>query len=397
MAAGRIAVKLLVVAPQPFFTPRGTPFSVYYRTLVLAEQGAQIDLLAYGEGQDVDLPGVRIVRIPRLGLGPIPVGPSRRKLFADVFMVLWTVALLARQRYDVVHAHEEAVFWCRLLKPIFRFRLIYDVHSSLPQQLENFRFTRSRLLIGIFHWLEQSCLRAADAVVTICPDLRDYVVRVGVSPARHLLIENSIFDDVRLRAGASSQTGSDLPREKPDLERPTLLYAGTFEVYQGIEILLRAMVRVHEVEPDVQLLLAGGTDEQVEAMRALAEALGVASACVFTGRVPKGEALRYTRAARVLLSPRTHGTNTPLKVYEQLASGVPLVATRIWSHTQVLDESVCFLVDAEPAALAEGILRALRDPQEAQLRALNARALYAKEYARPIYEHKIRRLLELVR
>ena len=70
-------MKALVVAPQPFFSPRGTPFSVYYRTLVMAEQGLEIDLLTYGEGQDVDIPGVRIVRIPRFGfLGPVPIGPS---------------------------------------------------------------------------------------------------------------------------------------------------------------------------------------------------------------------------------------------------------------------------------------------------------------------------------
>ena len=36
------------------------------------------------------------------------------------------------------------------LKPLFRFRLIYDMHSSLPQQLTNFEFTKSRLLIGVF-------------------------------------------------------------------------------------------------------------------------------------------------------------------------------------------------------------------------------------------------------
>jgi len=58
-------VRVLVVAPQPFFSPRGTPFSVYYRTLVTAELGARIDLLTYGEGDDVDIPGVRVIRIPR--------------------------------------------------------------------------------------------------------------------------------------------------------------------------------------------------------------------------------------------------------------------------------------------------------------------------------------------
>ena len=60
-----------------------------------------------------------------------------------------------------------------------------------------------------------------------------------------------------------------------------------------------------------------------------------------------GKGLIQPQAAQVLVSARIHGTNTPLKIYEQLASGRPLVATRIWSHTQVLSESVCFLADPD--------------------------------------------------
>lgn len=169
-------MKALVIAPQPFFTPRGTPFSVYYRTLVTSELDVKVDLLTYGEGQDVDIPGVRIIRIPRFGfLGPIKVGPSYLKLFLDIFMLIWTVQLLLVNRYDFVHAHEEAVFFCRFLKPIFRFKLIYDMHSSLPQQLTNFQFTKSKFIIWLFKKLEDSCLYAADAIITICPDLADYV------------------------------------------------------------------------------------------------------------------------------------------------------------------------------------------------------------------------------
>jgi hypothetical protein len=154
-------MKALVIAPQPFFSPRGTPFSVYYRTLVMAQLGVEVDLLTYGRGQDVDIPGVRIIRIPRFDfLGPVKIGPSPLKVFFDVFLIVWTVGLLLRHRYDFVHAHEEAVFWCRFLKPLFRFTLVYDMHSSLPQQLTNFGFTRSKALIGLFDRLERSALKS---------------------------------------------------------------------------------------------------------------------------------------------------------------------------------------------------------------------------------------------
>ncbi|MGH8221481.1 MAG: glycosyltransferase, partial [Woeseiaceae bacterium] len=85
---------MLVVAPQPFFSCRGTPFSVYYRTLVAAELGLNCDLLTYGQGTDVELPGCRIYRIPAMRwLGEVKVGPSPLKMLLDTLMVFWTIAL----------------------------------------------------------------------------------------------------------------------------------------------------------------------------------------------------------------------------------------------------------------------------------------------------------------
>lgn len=390
-------MRVLVVAPQPFFSPRGTPFSVYYRTLVAAELGARIDLLTYGEGEDVDIPGVRIIRIPRVpGLGPIRVGPSWPKLVLDVVLLAWTVALLTRNRYDVVHAHEEAVFFCRYLKPIFRFKLIYDMHSSLPQQLRNFRFTSSRSLFSLFEKLEDSSLRAADAVITICPDLADYAVQRIPDAKRHFLIENSIFEPVRLRArpGGSAPRGQTVPELPAD--RRIVLYAGTFEPYQGLDLLIPAFARVRESQPDALLVLAGGQPAQVEHYRRLAAEVGVGDACVFTGMLEQEAVRRLMDRAAVLTSPRSQGVNTPLKIYEQLASGIPLVATRVPAHTQVLDEKVCFLVDPDPVSLADGILAALRRDEECERRVAAARALYDERYSRSAYEAKMRALLQAV-
>ncbi len=394
--------RVLVVAPQPFFTPRGTPFSVYYRTLVMTQLGARVDLLAYGIGADVDIPGARIFRIPKIpGMSSVAIGPSWKKLVLDFFMIFWTVGLLIRRRPEVVHAHEEAVFWCRFLRPVFGFKLIYDMHSSLPQQLSNFKFSDSKLLTGIFKKLEDSALLAADAVITICPDLRDYALGAGVPPDRHLLIENSIFEDVHLAVEKTDSRPSvgappNALSSDIDFSHPTVLYAGTFEPYQGIDIVIKAFARVVAELPATRLILAGGTPGQVAEMTALRDSLGLQASCVLTGRVSKGEAMRMIGAATVLASPRIYGTNTPLKIYEQLASGKAVIATRIWSHTQVLTSDVCELVEPEPEDLARGLLRLLKDPALRTRLGENARALYQREYSRPIYEGKIQRLLELV-
>lgn len=192
-------MKTLVVAPQPFFTPRGTPFSVYYRTLIAAELGCPIDLLTYGEGQDIEIPNVRLIRIPRFPMfGNVKIGPSLLKLFLDIFIAIWTLGLLVRHKYQVVHAHEEAIFLCALLKPIFKYKLIYDMHSSLPEQLTNFQFTTFKPLIKAFQHWEDQCLNIADATITICPSLYNYASQIVGDTRKVFLIENSIFDEVQI-------------------------------------------------------------------------------------------------------------------------------------------------------------------------------------------------------
>ena len=95
-------------------------------------------------------------------------------------------------------------------------------------------------------------------------------------------------------------------------------------------------------------------------------------------------------------SPRIAGSNTPLKIYEQLASGVPLVATRIPSHTQVVDDRVCFLVEPSERAMAEGLEAALTDTARRERVVAAARELYRQRYSREAYEQKMRSMLEIL-
>ena len=392
-------MRVLAVAPEPFFTPRGTPFSVYYRTLVASRLGASVDVLTYGEGEDIALTDVRTIRIPPMRfLGSVKIGPSLGKLARDLVMVVWTTAILVRRRYDIVHAHEEAIFWCLFLKPFFDFKLVYDMHSSLPQQLTNFEYTDSKLIVGVFRWLERYALRHSDAVVTICEALADHAESEMGESERHLLIENSLFEEIRL-AGMQDRSAEDSAGEAiPDLPagRPLVLYAGTFEPYQGIDLLLQSFaIAVREV-PAAYLLVVGGTEAQIRRYEKIAEGCGLTDDISLAQRVPSSVARSLLARAAVVTSPRVTGTNTPLKIYEILASGVPLVATDIPSHTQVLDDGVCFLAEPEPEPFARALVAALTDRERRERTISAARRLYEDEYSPAAYEEKMRRLFELL-
>jgi glycosyltransferase involved in cell wall biosynthesis len=389
-------MKALVIAPQPFFTPRGTPFSVYYRTMVTSELGVKVDLLTYGEGQDVDLPGVRILRGPRFAfLGHVKTGPSALKLFLDIFLIIRTIGLLLTNRYDFVHAHEEAVFFCRFLKPIFRFKLVYDMHSSLPQQLTNFNFTKSKFLITLFKKLEVSCLHNADAVITICPALADYADGLITDHEKHQLIENSIFDPVKLAdQNTTDNSAETIDVPVPEGDYPLIVYAGTLEHYQGIDIMLEGFAIAQQQNQKLRMLVAGGSVPQIEHYRNLVKNLGIEKFCTFTGRVPQQVAKKMMEKATVLASPRTEGDNTPLKVYELLASGKPMFATNIYSHTQVLTDDVAFLVDPTAEGIAQGMLDSSASNEIVIEKIKNAQKLYDEKYSRKVYKAKMQKLLD---
>ncbi len=175
-----------------------------------------------------------------------------------------------------------------------------------------------------------------------------------------------------------------------------IVYAGTLESYQGIDVLIGAFKYVVDRDPDTVLLIVGGTQEQVRYYSGMASECGIGDHCIFTGRVPQATAKHYASRADIQISSRVSGTNTPLKVYEQLSRPIPLVATNIYSHTQVLNEDVAFLVEPTARDMARGILEALKPDGESKRRANNAQQLYERKYSRKVYTEKMRKLLDYV-
>jgi glycosyltransferase involved in cell wall biosynthesis len=189
-------------------------------------------------------------------------------------------------------------------------------------------------------------------------------------------------------AGDSPVAGSGASvRQELGLEAgvPMVLYTGTFEHYQGLDLLFAAVRGVIAQRPDTRFVLAGGRPDQIAAARADAERAGIGRAVVFAGQRPAEEIPRFLDAADVLVSPRSTGTNTPLKIYQYLRSGRPIVATRLLTHTQVLNDDVAILTDPTPEGFAGGILAALSDSVRARGVGERARELADTKYSYDAY------------
>jgi glycosyltransferase involved in cell wall biosynthesis len=381
-------VRILMIAPEPFFEPRGTPFSEFHRIRALTALGHQVDLVTYPFGQNVSMPGLRVFRSLRPPLvDHVKIGPSLAKIPLDALLVLTAIRRAFAGRYDVVHSHEEGGLIGAVLAALMRVPHLYDMHSSLPQQLSNFAFSRSRVIRYVFLAIERFMIRRSKVVIVICPSLEETVKAVDPQ-ARTVLIENA------------PGSGEDVPtaRQAAEVRRslgvavstPLVLYTGTFEAYQGLDMLFDAMATVRQARPDARLVLAGGRAEQVTRAREHAGAAGIADVTIFAGERPASEIPGYLLAADLLVSPRSRGTNTPLKIYQYLRSGKAIVATRLLTHTQVLSDDTAILTDATPAGFAAGILAGLSDHERAARVGRQARELAETKYSYDAYLEKTR-------
>jgi glycosyltransferase involved in cell wall biosynthesis len=174
-----------------------------------------------------------------------------------------------------------------------------------------------------------------------------------------------------------------------------VLYTGTFEAYQGLDLLFQAMKHVIASRPDARLVMVGGEPAQVDAAKKSVETMGLSASVIFTGQRPADEVPAYLDAATVLVSPRSSGTNTPLKIYQYLRSGRPIVATRLRTHTQVLNDDVAILTPATPEGLADGLLRGLSDADASAIGA-RARLLAETKYSDEAFVEKTRRAYEVL-
>ena len=383
-------MRILMIAPEPFFEPRGTPFSEYHRIRALLELGHSVDLVTYPFGEDVSLPGLRIFRCARPPLvRRVRVGPSGTKLVLDLTLTVTALRRAMADSYDAVHSHEEGAAIGLLIAGLSGLPHLYDMHSSLPQQLANFGFSRSRTLRWMFERFERAAVRRSRVVIVICPELHRRVREIEPS-ADPVLIENAPGADDRT-SGLSA--GGVRRRFGIGQATPLVVYTGTFEAYQGLDLFFEAAAIVRRERPDVHFLLAGGRPRQVDEARAQARAAGIVEGLDFAGERPASEIPAFLEAADVLVSPRSRGTNTPLKIYQYLRSGRPIVATRLLTHTQVLNDEVAILTEATANAFAQGIVRALSDPAAAAALGTRAAQLAAVKYS---YEAYLARTREAV-
>ena len=341
--------RLLLVAPEPFYEDRGTPITIRYVLEAAGELGYETDVVTFALGSSLDIRGTRYFRtFNPLGFQSIPIGLSSKKVFFDVLLTRLLQERLANERYFCIHAVQEAAFPAILLAHGHGVPVCYDMQSSLPEQLALTHGFRSRPIQAVLRRLERWLLCNADTV--ICMPALTAEMQAAAPGTRFREWNYPAAAENLVVAGADT----DALRDELRIRRraSVVLYTGTFEPYQGLPSLLEGFPEVLAAIPDAVLVVVGATSEPRTDYGANVRILN---------RQPRERMPVFLNLADVLVCPRAHGKNLPLKILDYMAVGKPIVATDIVAHRAVLDHDRALLVEPSSHELADGIVRLLQD------------------------------------
>ena len=374
-------MRILLLAPEPFFQERGTPIAIKLLAETLCEQNNSVDLLTYHEGTDISIKGLRILRMPKIPfIKKIPIGFSFRKLITDIFFSVFLFGILFINDYDVLHAVEESIFPAAFFNIFWRKKLIYDMDSSLIEQLyEKWRFLKH--FEGFLNYFEKWAIRRSDVVVPVCSYLAQKAQKC--KPKENIyLLEDIAFENEK------PLDHIDNIRSQFNLKGIIALYVGNLEHYQGIDLLLESLALI-DSEINFALVIIGGSSKDVIKYKSKAEGLNLSGKIYFAGPKPFANLQFYLEQADILLSPRIKGKNTPMKIFSYLSSGKPILATNIDSHTQVLEPSCAYLVNPEPKNFSIGLRELIENKELREKLGRCGKELAQKNYSRESYKKKV--------
>ncbi len=372
-------MRILVIAPQPFFQERGTPIAVRLLVQRLSALGHVVDIATWHLGATPSYPNVTVRRIFRVPfIRKVRPGFSAAKLICDLLLGFLCVRLAWTRRYEVYHAVEEGVFIAHFLRLFTRAAVVYDMDSSMPLQIVE-SAPQVRFVLPLLQRLERWAIRKATGVLCVCDALAEIAHAAGAQRVAVLRDCSLLPDDY------------DPNLHSPPLRQTAvrLLYVGNLEPYQGVDLLLDAFHFARQKHQDLLLTIAGGSPPEIARYAARAAALGLSDAVRFLGATPLSALPALMADADILVSPRLKGNNTPMKIYTYLDSGKAVLATDLPTHRQALSSHIARLAPPEPMPFAQAMLDLARHPEERARLGRNGRTQARAFHSKTAFEKTV--------
>jgi glycosyltransferase involved in cell wall biosynthesis len=313
-------IRVLVLAPTPFFADRGCHVRILEEARAVIPCGVELRLVTYHIGRDI--PGIPTVRIPSIPwYGRLEAGPSWHKPYLDLLLLMKAHKVARKFKPDLIHAHlHEGAFIGAILKKIIRVPMLFDCQGSLTAEITDHKFVKQgSLLQRGFATLERWINLNSDYIITSAGPTVDLLVSDGVPQerVRALMdgVDTGIFkpypkEEIRRRLG--------LPAD-----RRIVCFLGLLNSYQGVDLLLEAAADLKSQGAKLHFLIMGFPEEKYLEK---AREMSIDDIITFTGRVPYDQAAQYLSAGDIAVSPKMSLTEANGKLFNYMACGLPTIA-----------------------------------------------------------------------
>ena len=330
--------------------------------LSLADMGLDVEAITSPKHGGIaaafdEIDGVRYLRTP-LARGSSGVAGQIRTILVTRGRVR---EYLRANAVAIVHAHSpclNGLAAAALGRP-----LVYEMRSSWEDAaVSSGTTTEGSLRYRLSRRLETAVARRADGVVVICEGLRRELIGRGIAEEKVAVVPNALpetmFVETRPEQTAELRCRFALQGKR------VIGFFGSFFEWEGVDALVRVMPSVLSSVPESHLLLAGGGREEAT-LRQLVADLRLEQAVTFAGRIDAELVPALYGLAEAMVYPRvSHRLTemvTPLKPLEAMARRVPVIASDVGGHRELIRDRVTgFLYRADDdAALARKIVEVL--------------------------------------
>ncbi|MCX6784076.1 MAG: flippase-like domain-containing protein [candidate division WWE3 bacterium] len=323
-------MKILMIAPTPYFSDRGCHVRIYEEAEALKRAGHEVVITTYHLGRD--LGDFKILRTPKIPwYKKTAAGASWHKFYLDFFLLLLTAKTLITFKPDIIHAHlHEGAFIAMILRRFFKRPIVFDYQGSLSSESVDHHFVKpNNPILKLAKFMEQKVNEGAEFVITSAP--------------RNLKVAHleTVCDGVD-----TNILKPDLSRHKPQ----TFVYLGLLGEYQGTDLMLQAFAIVIEKFPQAQLIIGGFP--KIEYYKDMSKKLGIGSQVEFVGAVDYSKIGDFLNRGQFAIAPKVSTTEANQKMLTYMACGLPVVAFNTEINAKMLGstELLATLGDAESLA-----------------------------------------------
>ncbi len=364
-------MKVLVVAPTPFFSDRGTHIRILEEALALEKRGIEVTIATYHIGQDLPRSldshiDVRRIRRLLFWYKKLEAGPDWQKIILDLMLVRKTFHLARTWKPDIIHGHlhegvligfivKQALFWRNI-------RLVADFHGSLTKEMVSHSYLHATLMQRFFGMIEHRIDGLGDRTVASSWDNVERINMIPREQKAHILLDGtrlSMFEN--LPSVIILRDTFHIPKEKI-----VITYTGALIANKGITLLLEAIPLVCAQSSEVHFVIAGFPVDQIAVYL---------KRDIFKKHVTIISPLPYFTLPKVLhmsdigVDPKESNTRQASgKMLQYMGAGLPVVCFDTENNRKYLDDGGIYADDTTPESLARAIMTlvASRELREAK-------------------------------